>query len=73
MIHVISAKSLDTIREIALNIRHGSKGKISLVFSYVSNQIWQKFLIILGGLILVVPLYFQYDAEILYDPKHKSK
>ena len=72
MINVISATSMDTIRKIARNVRHGSKIKVSLVLSYVLNQIWLKFLIILDGLILVVRC-FKYDVGIPYNPNHKTK
>src|SRR5262249_53422530 len=55
---VISVTNLDTFRKIARNVRCGSKRKVSLVLLFVSNLIWQKFLIILGGWILAVQLIF---------------
>ena len=59
MISAVFAINLGTIRKITKNVRHGSKRKVSLVLSYVSNLIWLKFLIILSGLILIVPFMFK--------------
>jgi len=43
------------------------------VLSYVSNQIWQKFFIILGGLILVVPLMFLIRCMDFLSPKPQAQ
>ena len=64
MIDVTTIENLDTIRNIVQNGKHGSKNKrVSLVLLYVSNQIWQKFLITLGGLTPVVQLMFSIQCK----------
>ena len=52
----VSIRSLGMFREIAPNVRHGLRRKVSLGLTYVPNQILLKFLLILGGL-TQVPLF----------------
>ena len=58
MIHATYVENSDTIRKIALNGNHGLKRNVSLVLFYVSNQIWKKFLVVVGGLTSVVQFMF---------------
>ena len=55
---VVSVENLDTFIEIALNLSHGLRKKVSLVLLHVSNQIKLKFLIILGGFTQIVLFMF---------------
>ena len=51
-------RRLGISKRIVLDVRLGSKRKVNIMLMYVSNHIWLKFLITLGGLILDVQLMF---------------
>ena len=55
---VTFVRRLGISKMIVPNVRLGSKRKVNIMFMYISNHIWLKFLISLGGLILDVQLMF---------------
>ena len=56
--YVIFVRRLSISKRIFPDVRLGSKRKVNIMLMYVSNQIWLKFLITLGGLILDIQLMF---------------
>ena len=56
--NAIFVRRLGISKRIVLEVKLGLKRKVNIMLMYVSNQIWLKFLTILGGLIPDVQLMF---------------